>query len=604
MMLDHGIQDEICGAVRKAIQQEMSLAGNRLRHDIGKLLEQHKDREASATPLISQRKRRNFQDGPSEDMGELMANMLVPFKRPVSNDEEMVARASHISFTSEASVGTERSLRPSVDTINLEDMESSCPRNTGCCNPVMPGDLPKEAVLFESYSRTSSASGASGPSSCRYPLLQVFWCYVSKVVTCASFEYAICCILAMDAVSLGAETAYESPAIFRILSLVFCMCYVLELCMRIIAHGRLYLAIGWGWKWNVFDTTIIALQFINECLVASAGPRAFARVSSNVNVLRMWRFVRLLRFMRVFHVFYSFQQLRSMVDCITASLKSMSAAIIPIAFLVYAFGVYITAFVIDLAQERPDLIEDGQLAEYFGSLPKSLMSLFQAVTGGIDWSDLFKPLMKVSPYLGFVLVLYVAIMVIAVLNVVTGFFVDSAMLAVARAKDVELRDQMRAMFQKSMRGSRSSQTLSWTEFRDQLDDPQMTRCLHMLNIDPSEAKGLFTLLDTDSSGEINAEEFVMGAIRLKGNAKAIDLATLMYFNKRMAIWWHGQKGTVTDLLRQMRDMMHDSRAAESTAKGAVRKTARGASKLFQRESSASLASFATWADVKGDSKGI
>mmetsp|Transcript_118861 Transcript_118861/g.222189 ORF Transcript_118861/g.222189 Transcript_118861/m.222189 type:complete len:91 (-) Transcript_118861:130-402(-) len=45
--------------------------------------------------------------------------------------------------------------------------------------------------------------------------------------------------------------------------------------------------------------------------------------------------------------------------------------------------------------------------------------------------------------------------------------------------------------------------------------------------------GLFKLLDIDGSGAVGIEEFVIGCMRLKGSAKSIDLATLMYENKRM-----------------------------------------------------------------------
>jgi len=605
MMLDPVLKEEFCGSVREAIQQEMAAAGIRLRQDLGKMLEEHKCTDSPVIPGLSQRRKAVFcNDATSDGVDDFLAKLCVPLKLAVHSDEEVDAhrqgrgKASRVSSLSEASCEPMGSLAYKPGLMQPADTSQDLWSSTDSAN-VVPGDTHRSQALRHRGSTTSGGnSEASSSRSGRFFPLHLLRMYMEKVVTCAAFESAICLILALDAAALGIETEYDRPAIFRTVNLIFCVTYFIELCMRIIVHGRLYLGAGGGWKWNVFDTAVIATQIVHECLIAFAGTRTFARPISNVSLLRMLRFARLLRVMRALHVFHSFRQIRSMVDSITASLKTMGAAMIPIIYLVYAFGVYVTAFVTDLARERPELHENRELAGYFGSLPKSLMSLFQAVTGGIDWNDLLKPLMAVSPYLGLVLVLYIAFMVIAVLNVVTGFFVDSAMCAVARAKDVELGDQMRAIFEKSVRGGRASQMLSWDEFRGLLEDPHMANCLHVLGIDPSEAKGLFTLLDTDSSGEIDAEEFVLGALRLKGNAKAVDLATLMYFNKRMAMWWHGQMGTVTGMLRQMCDVMmldSDDNASE--------KTSSDPRDVPTAQSMTSLASYATWTDLKSDSRG-
>merc|ERR1719222_707680 len=79
--------------------------------------------------------------------------------------------------------------------------------------------------------------------------------------------------------------------------------------------------------------------------------------------------------------------------------------------------------------------------------------------------------------------------------------------------------------------------ISREEFMSQLEDPDMCQWFTSLDIDPSEARALFLLLDTDESGAIDSEEFMQGCLRLRGPAKAIDLATLMYFNKRLINWF-------------------------------------------------------------------
>jgi len=59
-----------------------------------------------------------------------------------------------------------------------------------------------------------------------------------------------------------------------------------------------------------------------------------------------------------------------------------------------------------------------------------------------------------------------------------------------------------------------------------------------IDVDPSEAKGLFRLLDIDSSDALDAEEFLGGCLRLRGPAKALDVALLMHEVKNLNQRFH------------------------------------------------------------------
>merc|ERR1719189_2080133 len=58
-----------------------------------------------------------------------------------------------------------------------------------------------------------------------------------------------------------------------------------------------------------------------------------------------------------------------------------------------------------------------------------------------------------------------------------------------------------------------------------------------LDIDIHDSNYLFDMLDDDGSGEVDMEEFVTGCQRLKGNAKSIDIHTLIFtINHLMKKW--------------------------------------------------------------------
>merc|ERR1719410_1074886 len=78
-----------------------------------------------------------------------------------------------------------------------------------------------------------------------------------------------------------------------------------------------------------------------------------------------------------------------------------------------------------------------------------------------------------------------------------------------------------------------SGTISWEEFQLYLHDPRLLEFFKAIEIDVTEARGLFKLLDYDESDAVPIDEFVTSCFRLKNNAKAIDLTTLMYENKKV-----------------------------------------------------------------------
>merc|ERR1711920_266120 len=70
--------------------------------------------------------------------------------------------------------------------------------------------------------------------------------------------------------------------------------------------------------------------------------------------------------------------------------------------------------------------------------------------------------------------------------------------------------------------------LSWDEFRTHLEDDHVKAYFQTLDLDIRKAHVLFDLLDTDKNGEVGIDEFLDGCLRLKGQAKALDLNLVIY----------------------------------------------------------------------------
>merc|ERR1712039_230624 len=74
-------------------------------------------------------------------------------------------------------------------------------------------------------------------------------------------------------------------------------------------------------------------------------------------------------------------------------------------------------------------------------------------------------------------------------------------------------------------------SITLNEFEDHLSEERMQAFLHTIEIDTADAWTFFKLLDADGGGSVDIDEFVEGCLRLRGNAKSIHVAQMMYENK-------------------------------------------------------------------------
>merc|ERR1719362_1662991 len=80
---------------------------------------------------------------------------------------------------------------------------------------------------------------------------------------------------------------------------------------------------------------------------------------------------------------------------------------------------------------------------YYGSLWLSLYTLFLSVTSGLDWGGASDALRHVEMYHAVLLyIFFIALTVFAVLNVVTGVFVENATKLAGQDRDLMIQDNL------------------------------------------------------------------------------------------------------------------------------------------------------------------
>jgi len=310
------------------------------------------------------------------------------------------------------------------------------------------------------------------------------------------------------------------------LEIFLCLAFMSEISMRIYVFGGSFFK-GHGRYFNMLDLGIVILQLcqmtVERVFQETFERQAFQSSLSLLRIAKLFRLVRIARILR--HI----RALRTLIFSIIVSLRSLIWTLLLLALMIYMFSALITSLVTQsfknkITFHRPE--NEDALMKYYGGMDTSMFSLFEALFGGQDWDILVRPLMEdVHWSMSLVFAFYIAFSTLALLNVVTGVFVDNVLECTKKDKDVFLVNNVRELFSQIEGGVRG--VMNWEVFQSKLETEEMKAAFKAINVDLSEARGLFSLLDLDNSKEVNAQEFIAGCLRLRGPAKALDLAVLI-----------------------------------------------------------------------------
>jgi hypothetical protein len=356
-----------------------------------------------------------------------------------------------------------------------------------------------------------------------------------KIVTHPCFEWAVMIAIVLNSVYVGTEIDYlarqekrrhetEFGNLLTAFEVSFIVLFVSELLLKVCAYRlrfcqRQTVHDAEMFWWNLYDCAVIGFEVIGICLKHLLGTHLYG-----VTVLRVLRFCRLLRIVRAVKLAYFVKDLRTIVASIANSMTLFFWALSALLLEMYIGGVFFTEIVRDYKLEYPDR-DHTELTDLFGTLPRTCLSLLQAVTGGKDWCDILDPLEDVGlikarlPFIAFVLFTLLAMM-----NVITGAFLDRASENAKVTEENLALAQARAIF--AATDYNNSGRISWDEFEKVLQHKRVESFFMALDLDISEGRTLFDLLDYTGDGTVSADEFLCGCLRLRGNAKALDLLLL------------------------------------------------------------------------------
>jgi|ERR1712232_1063779 len=314
--------------------------------------------------------------------------------------------------------------------------------------------------------------------------------------------------------------------------------FMVEIAVRIGAHGIQFCIGRRDWKWNLFDFLIMLVSVIDACssvlsyFMIDAGVQRSG--SGGIRVLRILRITRILRVTRVLRLvslLLAIDDLRNLVSSVIATVKQLFWALVLLAMVLYTFGIVFTQAA---TLHRLEQAEAQDVDEIWGSLPRSMLTLYKTITSGMDWGDALEYMEDWGVLWILLFIFYITFCSLLVMNLVTAMFCQNAielgsfdpekMIKKGLESRAELTNEIQHLF--GFLDDDDSGGVSLEELRLAWDDEAVQAFLETLGLQFMEPDLLFGLMGLNDSGELEQDQFLEACFRLQAPSTGLHIAKI------------------------------------------------------------------------------
>lgn len=257
--------------------------------------------------------------------------------------------------------------------------------------------------------------------------------------------------------------------------------------------------------------------------------------------------------------------LRVLLTSMIESIKVMLWMVLLVLAFVYVYSLVLTESIWDTCTDD----EMSLVCARFGNVLSSMMTLYQIMYSGLLWGDLWNEVRFMAWYIQGVFLSYIGFALMVLVNTVTSFICSLQSTVSKREREVlidnemdyneRLVRQLYVIFKDFDQNGNGA--ISWAEFQLALEDERMHAFLHALELDMSDAVKVFQILASEKTGAIEESDFLLGCLRLRGGATAVDMVRMQMEQE----WMRGALLQLKDLMQKtLRDLSIVQQTVEQT----------------------------------------
>ncbi|CAE7445714.1 unnamed protein product [Symbiodinium sp. CCMP2592] len=323
-----------------------------------------------------------------------------------------------------------------------------------------------------------------------------------------------------DAPMVPAEAMPAWDQVFLIGDMTFAAVFALDVCVRILILRLKF----WTVWMNYIDVAVSATSLIeisfSHLLRLPVSPVLF-------RLLRIGKLARAIRMVTMSNVLASLQLL---IKCLGASMNMLFWSFCLLTFVQCVFGMIVSTLCRDfIVDETYDHVFRSSVYRYYGTFTRTFLTMFEILFA--NWSPPARVLVEnFSEWFSIFFLIYRCVLGFAVLNVVNAVFVQQTMKTASSDEDLAFKQKEKdvAMYTRKVKklfqtiDVSGDGTINIEEFAKLVQSPKMKFWMSQLELEYHDLLSLFEFLD-NGDGEITLMEFIEGASRLRGGAKALDV---------------------------------------------------------------------------------
>jgi hypothetical protein len=354
----------------------------------------------------------------------------------------------------------------------------------------------------------------------------------AKFVDSKAFDLFVCATILFNVGILIISTNQElqNPSKtndwFKIVHWSFQAFYTLEVILKLAVH-RLWFFWNKSWNVNMFDFLLVVAGFATLAAGAGRSGEGFWRT------LRLFKFAKSFRAIRVMR---HLQHLRALMICLYGSCASLFWSLVMLCIVYLLFSLFFVQLVSNHLTDAGEHVEDSAFLGFYGSVEESMLTLYKASTGGDDWTRAYDVISATGSLGCAVYLMFIAFVQFALINIITGIFVESAMMTLSPDTDTLAQEQSRRESDNAQKliqlcknvDADFSGKLTREQFEDGLRRKHIPLLLNLLGLQKHHVLEFFSVMAeaANDDGQVAIETFVNGCMLLKGTATNFDLQKL------------------------------------------------------------------------------